>query len=115
MLHHFNNPSAVSEAATPASNLNWPVSAVVWNVLLVLYTGVMVSAASTLFQTRGQSRVSAGEAACIFASKPLWSSLLAFIVLKERMHPPAVLGAALIVGGAVLASTGKDSKKDPKR
>lgn len=111
MLHHFNHPSAVSGVATSASNLRWPVSAVVWNVLLVLYTGIMVSAASTLFQTKGQSRVSAGEAACIFASKPLWSSLLAFVVLKEQMHPPAVLGAALIVGGAVLASTGKDSKR----
>lgn len=110
MLHHFNNPGA-STMATTASNPRWPVSAVVCNVLLVLYTGVMVSAASTIFQTKGQSRVSAGEAACIFASKPLWSSLLAFAILKERMHPPAVLGAVLIIGGAVLASTGKDSKR----
>lgn len=99
--------SAVGSAVAAAA---WTPLAIICNALLVLWAGALASAAGAWLQTKGQSGVSAGESAVLFASQPLWASVFAVVLLRERMGLTGMIGAGLIVLGAILASTGKRNK-----
>lgn len=86
--------------------------AIIVNGLIVLWAGVMVSALSAWLQTKGQAGVSAGEAAVLFASQPVWASVFAFMLLSETMQPSGMVGAGLILVGAVLASLGRSDESE---
>lgn len=102
------SPSCFLETSTSVTKkVHWTSEAIIMNSLLVLWAGVMVSAVSAWLQTKGQAGVSAGEAAVLFASQPVWASVFAFAMLRERMQAAGVVGAMLVVGGAIMASTGK--------
>lgn len=84
-----------------------------YNTLLVLWAAVMVSAGTSWLQTKGQVGASASEAAILFASQPLWASIFAALLLKERMTLAGMVGALMIVFGAVVSSTSGDKEKTP--
>lgn len=83
----------------------WTPSAILCNAFLIFWAGVMVSAGTAWLQTKGQAGVSAGETAVLFAFQPVWASLFAVIFLGERMGVAAMLGASLVVSGALIAGS----------
>lgn len=83
------------------------------NLALMVYNGVIVSWLSTVLQLRGQKLVSASEAVIIFTSTPLWSAALA-IPLGERFGLNGIIGAVLLIFGALIAS-GKRRQRAPKK
>jgi len=53
--------------------------------------------------TRFQPRTTATRAAVIYSAEPLFAFLCAALWLNERLDPAGAVGAALIVGGILLA------------
>ncbi|PXF49083.1 putative transporter [Gracilariopsis chorda] len=107
----FQSGSTVSAAAATsvaaAAPVLWTPTAVFLNLMIVLWAGVLVSAAASWLQTKGQQAVPASEAAVLFAAQPLWASVVATLMLGERLTSLGMAGAAMIVSGAVISSTGK--------
>ncbi|KAK1862184.1 hypothetical protein I4F81_004759 [Pyropia yezoensis] len=77
--------------------------------LTPLTATALVSSAVTVagVATAGQRVVPASEAAIIYATQPLWASLLAAVVLGESFEGRGVLGGLLILVGVVLAGRGR--------
>lgn len=73
------------------------------NAGLVVWTGFVVGFFATWLQMKGQTAVTASEAAVIFATNPLWSAFMA-ISLGERFGPKGFAGASLILAATALAS-----------
>ncbi|CAN8061842.1 unnamed protein product [Agarophyton chilense] len=107
LLNNATSASATSLAAT--ASLSWTPLAILLNVALVLWAGVLVSAGVSWLQTKGQQAVPASEAAVLFAAQPLWASVVATLMLGERLTSLGMAGAGMIVSGAVISSTGKKS------
>ena len=64
-------------------------------------------AAQLAFMNLGQDRTSAGHAAVIMSSYPLWTAMLAhFFVPLDRLTPSRTAGAALAYGGVLLVLAG---------
>ncbi len=59
-------------------------------------------AAFLILVTVGLSLVSAGQSAVLTYTTPVWTSILAFIFLKERTRPLQIIGIALGMLGIVL-------------
>lgn len=104
-------PAVTKAAATAVAA--WTPSLIFINFLMVLWAGTMVSAFSSWLQTRGQAGVPAGESAILFAAQPVWASLWAALFFGERMSRTGMIGATLIVLGAVFASIGRTRKSKP--
>jgi DME family drug/metabolite transporter len=66
---------------------------------LVIFLGVVPTAAAYLLFARGLKRLSAAETATLTLAEPLTAALLGVIVLSETMSVSAALGAGLICGG----------------
>lgn len=102
-----------SGAAAAAPGAGWIDDAAGWigtaagippaTWLAVLYLALIATALTTVLQTYGQRRVSAPEAALIYAAEPVWAALFAFVFLGERLGPRGWLGAALVIGATVLS------------
>jgi drug/metabolite transporter (DMT)-like permease len=73
----------------------------VWGALLV--TGVFASALGFLVQTWAQRRTSATRTALAFAMEPVWTALFGFWLAGDRLGAAGWTGAALIMGGIVVA------------
>jgi drug/metabolite transporter (DMT)-like permease len=56
----------------------------------------------------GAQRVGAAQAALISTVEPIWTIVLAAILLGERLGPVQVVGGALILGGVILAQTARE-------
>ena len=84
---------------------------IVINIAVVLWTGLLSSAASGWAQTKGQQSVPASEAAVIFATQPLWASGIAAVLLGEGFGPKGIAGGALIVLSTLLSSRQTGGKK----
>ena len=54
---------------------------------------------------KAQARVPAAEANVLLASEPMWTAVLSFAALSERLGAHEALGGALIVGAALFASS----------
>lgn len=104
-------PAAAKAAASAVAP--WTPSIIFVNFLMILWAGTMVSAFSSWLQTRGQAGVPAGESAILFAAQPVWASLWAAIFFGERMSRTGMIGATLIVLGAIIASIGRNRKNKP--
>lgn len=103
-----NTAGATAAASVAvAAPVLWTPMAIFLNLMIVLWAGVLVSAASSWLQTKGQQAVPASEAAVLFAAQPLWASVVATVMLGERLTSLGMAGAAMIVSGAVISSTGK--------
>ncbi|MER3481445.1 MAG: EamA family transporter [Meiothermus sp.] len=72
--------------------------------LAILYLGVLATALTTLLQTLGQGKVSAPEAAIIYALEPVWASVFAFLLLGERLGGQGLVGAGLVVSAILIDS-----------
>ncbi|KAI0561939.1 transporter [Gracilaria domingensis] len=108
IMRNADSAKVASMAATASSaSLAWTPMAIFLNVLLVLWAGVLVSAGVSWLQTKGQQAVPASEAAVLFAAQPLWASVVATLMLGERLTSLGMAGAGMIVSGAVISSTGK--------
>ncbi|MGD0464504.1 MAG: DMT family transporter [Tepidisphaeraceae bacterium] len=70
-----------------------------WAALLFL--GLAATAATTCLQAIGQRVVPAPQAAVIFTLEPVFTAVLAYLILHQRLTGASGLGAALIVLAAL--------------
>lgn len=61
----------------------------------------------------GAQRVGAAQAALISTAEPVWTIVLAGLLLGERLGPVQLAGGALIIAGVILAQTGRRSPVRP--
>jgi len=72
-------------------------------VFAVIVTAVFTTAIAYPLLVWGQSHTSATNTALILASEPVFAAVTSYIVLHERLGARALLGAALILGGILVA------------
>lgn len=76
-----------------------------WTTLLsVLYVSTFPSIVAYLCWNRGVELIGSGRAGAILHLIPLWSALLATVLIGEALRPFHIVGFALIVAGVSLAS-----------
>ncbi len=80
------------------------VSAIPWPA--VLYLGLFATALATWLISLGQSRVSAAEAAVIYALEPVWAALFAYLFLGEALGIQGILGAGLVLFAILYSQLG---------
>lgn len=81
---------------TPLSSMN------IHGVLFFLLAGFLQPGLTRLLYFKGMERVGASVNASIFASNPIFSSLIAAIILGERLTLGAWIGIVCVVCGAVI-------------
>ena len=74
-------------------------------VLLTLWCGVAVNAVAPFLQVGGQQAIGPARAQVLYASQPLWASMLSLVLLHETVGPEGVAGGALFLVAAFLAAT----------
>ena len=79
----------------------------------ILITGLLGTAAAFTIQAWAQQFLPATHTALIFALEPVFAWITSFIVLHERLGSRAGAGAALILGGIILAETKGAAEPDP--
>ncbi|MEW5306166.1 MAG: hypothetical protein WDW36_008653 [Sanguina aurantia] len=73
---------------------------------LIVYSSLGPGALATYLQAAGQAKVPATQAQVIYSLTPLWSALLAYLVLgDEGMGPVAYVGGATIVAAGLIAAS----------
>jgi drug/metabolite transporter (DMT)-like permease len=72
---------------------------------VVLWSGLMVNALATFLQVGGMQAIGPTRAQTIFASQPLWSSILAYAFLGETIGVQGALGASAFLFALYLAIT----------
>ncbi|PYE55801.1 DMT family transporter [Deinococcus yavapaiensis] len=82
--------------------------------LPLLYLGLVATAFTTFLQTVGQRRVTAPEAAIIYALEPVTASVFSFLLLKERVGLRGLAGGALVVLAMVLSQLPDKTDKRAK-
>jgi drug/metabolite transporter (DMT)-like permease len=90
-------------ALIPLFGLRVPPSALVWGLLLLL--SVFSTAIAILFMVIGIRLIGPTTAAIISTGEPIFTMILAVLLLKEQVLPLQWFGAALIVAGVVLLET----------
>jgi drug/metabolite transporter (DMT)-like permease len=83
------------------------LSAIGNHIGIVLYLGLIPTAAAIWTQAVGQRWVPATEAALIYALEPIFASIFSFWLLGERFGMRGVFGAALVVAAMVLSQIRK--------
>ncbi len=73
----------------------------------VLYLGVVATALATWLISLGQSRVSAAEAAVIYALEPVWAAVFAYLLLGEALGPRGLVGGALVLAATLYSQLGR--------
>ena len=73
----------------------------IWLPILVI--GVLCTGVSTLFQTRAQKVASTESVGILLLGEPLFTSVLAFFILKETILASGLIGGALIIFSLVIA------------
>lgn len=79
---------------------------VVWTrglVLAVVTTGIFATAVAFSVQVWAQQYTSASHAAIIFTLEPVFAGLTSFVFYHERLGARSLAGAALILGGILIA------------
>jgi len=114
--------AATAAAAAAASGGAWwalpaglTTSAVAINVGLVLWAGLFVSATTSWMQAAGQRVVSASDAAILFATKPLWATACAAVVLGESFGRRGVVGGIMVLTGVLFASWNPSLRRRRRR
>eukprot|EP01083_Nonionella_stella_P192120 710490_1 len=70
-----------------------------------LWSGLAVNAVAPFLQVSGQQAVGASRAQVVYASQPLWASLLSWIMLKETLGHDGMMGGSLFLVAIALAAT----------
>jgi drug/metabolite transporter (DMT)-like permease len=78
--------------------------------LITLYIAVFPSFLSQLFFMRGVDLIGPGRAGIFVNLVPVFSAILAVLILGEAFQAYHALALALVLGGIVLAETGKRRK-----
>jgi drug/metabolite transporter (DMT)-like permease len=91
---------AAGRSASPAD-----VPGEAWLPLLSM--GLVATAVAIRTFYAGVRRVGGARAALISTVEPVYSIVMAMILFGERLTPIQVLGGALVIGGVVLAETGR--------
>ncbi len=69
----------------------------------LLYLGAIATAAIIALQTWGQHRVSANEAAVMYAFEPACAAIAAYFWVGESMTGWGIFGALLLIGGMIVS------------
>jgi drug/metabolite transporter (DMT)-like permease len=69
----------------------------------VVTTGILATAVAFSLQVWAQQYTSANHAAIIFTLEPVFAGLTSFFFYHERLSTRSLLGAALILGGILVA------------
>ncbi len=69
-------------------------------------TAILATAAAFTIQSWAQQHLPASHTALIFTLEPVFAWLTSLLFLGERLGPRALVGAALILGGIILAELG---------
>lgn len=70
---------------------------------LLIYS-LLVSGAYQLFFLLGVSRTTSGNTALIIATVPIWTALLAFLFLGERLRLLATVGLVIALAGTIIVA-----------
>lgn len=81
-------------AMLTASAAHWPA---------LLYLGLICSGLALLLQTWAQARVSAVQAAILYALEPFFATLFAVNLLHESFGLRAMSGGALVIGAMIIS------------
>ncbi|WP_328317533.1 DMT family transporter [Streptomyces sp. NBC_00388] len=73
-------------------------------VVLVGWLALATTALGYLLFTRGVARISGATTGTLSLAEPLVATVLGIVLLGERLSPPGVAGAVLLLGGLVLVS-----------
>jgi drug/metabolite transporter (DMT)-like permease len=79
---------------------------VIWTrglILAVVATGIFATALAFSVQVWAQQYTSANHAAIIFTLEPVFAGLTSFVFYRERLGERSLAGAALILGGILIA------------
>ena len=78
-----------------------------WALLIpvVLWSGLIVNALATFLQVGGMQSVGPTRAQTIFASQPLWASIMNYVFIGEIMGLQGILGGGAFLGALFLAAT----------
>lgn len=79
----------------------WQGPANVW--LAVLICGLLATAVAFLLMNVLQPFTTPAHASLIYTTEPIWAALFSFLLLGERLTTAGYVGAALILGGMVVA------------
>ena len=79
---------------------------------VVLWSGLMVNALATFLQVGGMQAIGPTRAQTIFASQPLWSSMLAYAFLGETIGMQGALGGTAFLIALYLAITAPKDETD---
>lgn len=71
----------------------------------LLYTGVLSSAVGYSLQIIGQQLLPPAPASLIMSLESVFAVLSGWLVLKERLSPPELIGCALVFAGVILSQT----------
>lgn len=91
--------TALMGLSTPEPSLSWQPKVIV----ALAYTTILASVLAMLLQTHYQRYTTPVRATFIYALEPVFASIIAWIVLQERLSPSELFGAGLIVSGSLLA------------
>ena len=72
-------------------------------ILAVVTTGIFATAVAFSVQVWAQQYTSANHAAIIFTLEPVFAGLTSFLFYHERLSARSLVGAALILGGILIA------------
>jgi drug/metabolite transporter (DMT)-like permease len=72
-------------------------------ILAVVTTGFFATAVAFSVQVWAQQYTSANHAAIIFTLEPVFAGLTSFFFYHERLSARSLVGAALILGGILIA------------
>lgn len=92
-------PFSIIELIT-TSNLQFDWSA----IISLLYMGVICTALAYVFWNKSLSLIEAGTCSLFYPVQPMVSVILGMIFLGEQININFIFGAALIIGGALLAT-----------
>lgn len=85
-----------------------------WSVVIpvALWSGLIVNALATFLQVGGMQALGPTRAQTIFASQPLWASIMNFVFLGEIMGAQGFVGGGAFLGALFLAATGGPSESN---
>lgn len=72
-------------------------------LLAVLYMSTFATIGTFGVQTWAQTKISATQAAIIFALEPVWTAIFAAFILAETLGPRSLAGGALVIAGILVS------------
>lgn len=79
-------------------------------IVSVVYLAILATIVTTFIQTRYQKDTTPAKAAVIFTMEPVFSAILAFFILDERIGLAGIFGGIVIVIGLLISELWKERK-----